>query len=84
MIDNRKQRVVVEDTVTASVVINRGVPQGTVLGPTLFSLMANYIAAVFPMDNLLVKYVQLDDITISVTVRPRTDTVAAEVENMKK
>ena len=37
---------------------------------------------VSPMNNLLVKYP--DDITISVPVRQSTDTVAAEVENMKK
>ena len=81
-LDNRKQRVVVDDVITAFVSINRGVPQGTVLGPTLFSLMVNDIAAVSPMNNLLVKYA--DDITISVPVRQSTDTAAAEVEYMKK
>lgn len=81
-LDNRKQRVVVDDATTAFVSINRGVPQGTVLGPTLFSLMVNDIAAVSPMNNLLVKYA--DDITISVPVRQSTDTAAAEVEYMKK
>ena len=44
--------------------------------------MVNDIAAVSPMNNLLVKYA--DDITISVSVRQSTDTAAAEVENMKK
>ena len=44
--------------------------------------MVNDIAAVSPMDNLLVKYV--DDITISVPVRQSSDPGAAEVENMKK
>ena len=81
-LDNRKQRVVVDDVITAFVSINRGVPQGTVLGPTLFSLMVNDIAAVSPMNNLLVKYA--DDITISVPVRQSTDTATAEVEYMKK
>ena len=42
---------------------NRGAPQGTVLGPTLFSLMVSDIAAISPVDNLLVKYA--DDMTIS-------------------
>ena len=44
--------------------------------------MVNDIAAVSPMDNLLVKYT--DDIMISVPVRQSIDTAAAEVENMKK
>ena len=82
LLPSKKQRVVVDDAITAFVSINRGVPQGTVLGPTLFSLMVNDIAAVSPMNNLLVKYA--DDITISVPVRQSTDTAAAEVEYMKK
>ena len=35
-LDNRKQRVVVDGTVTNYLNINRGVSQGTVLGPILF------------------------------------------------
>ena len=40
----------------------------------------NDIAAVSPMNNLLVKYA--DDITMCVPVRQSTDTAAAEVENI--
>ena len=35
---NRKQRVVVDGMTTEFVSINRGVPQGSVLGPILFAL----------------------------------------------
>ena len=68
--------------VPAFVVIERGVPQGTVIGPIPFSLMVNDIAAVSPTNNFLVKYA--DNITICVPVRKSTDTAATEVENMKK
>ena len=40
---NRKQRVVVDGFITEYANINRGVPQGTVIGPFLFSLMVEDI-----------------------------------------
>ena len=53
-ISNRKQRVVVDNIITEYIDITREVPQGTVLGPTLFSLMINDIKPVSP-SSLLVK-----------------------------
>ena len=77
---NRKQRVVVDGNITDFVDINRGVPQGTVLGPLLFSLMVNDIKLV-DSNNGISKYA--DDITISVPVRRNSDTVLAEVKNLE-
>ena len=42
--------------VTEFASINRGVLQGTVLGPILFSIMVNDIRPVYPERNLLLKY----------------------------
>ena len=55
-LSNRKQRVVVDGFVTEIVSIDRGVPQGTVLGPILFSIMVNDKRPVYPERNLLLKY----------------------------
>ena len=72
-LSNRKQRVVIDATETEYVDINRGVPQGTVLGPFLFSLMVNDIKPKDPENNMLVKFA--DDMTVR-------DTSFNEVKNI--
>ncbi|CAB4027026.1 Hypothetical predicted protein, partial [Paramuricea clavata] len=71
-----KQRVTVDGTVTNFVNINRGVPQGTVLGPFLFSLMVNDIEAKHPQTNNLVTFA--DDLTVSVPVTSSGDSALDE------
>lgn len=80
-LQNRKQRVAVEGRTTDYVDINKGVPQGTVLGPILFSLMVNDIKLVHPNTNLMVKFA--DDITISSPVKENSDLAHLEVTNIE-
>ena len=70
-LDHRKQRVVVDGYSTEYISINRGVPQGTVLGPVLFSNFINDIKAVNTNKNLLVKFA--DDITVSLPIESQSD-----------
>ncbi len=77
---DRKQRVTVDGITTEFLKINRGVPQGTVLGPILFSIMVNDIKPVNPI-NELCKFA--DDITVEAPGYDEEDTGAEEVENMK-
>ena len=70
-LSSRKQRVVVDGFVNEFVSINRGVPQGTVLGPILFPIMVNDIRPVYPERTLLLKYA--DDLTLSVPVSVHQD-----------
>ena len=76
-LSNRKQRVVVNGFVTEFASVNRGVPQGTVLGPILFFIMVNDIRPVYPERNLLFKYA--DDLTLSAPVSAHQDHSFTEV-----
>ena len=80
---DRKQRVMVDDIHTEMVSINRGVPQGTVFGPVLFSIMVNDITAVYPNRNLLIKFA--DDIILSIPIQANSpDPAPEEVDNIKQ
>lgn len=82
-LENRKQRVTIDGVVTEFVDINRGVPQGSVLGPVLFSIMVNDIRAVNADRNLMIKFA--DDITLSVPVNVNdSDPSQTEVENIEE
>ena len=78
---NRKQRVVVDGIKTGYVDINKGVPQGTVIGPFLFSLMVDDIKPKQPETNVLVKFA--DDMTVSAPVKSNSDSATMEVRNIE-
>jgi hypothetical protein len=77
----RKQRLVVDGMETDFLDIKRGVPQGTVIGPSLFSLMVNDINLENLDRNLLTKFA--DDLTVSAPVTNTGDSAASEVRNIK-
>ena len=79
-LNNRKQRVKVDGVITEFLDINRGVPQGTVLGPIMFTIMVNDIKPV-NLSNDLSKFA--DDITIIAPVYNHEDSGEDEVNNMK-
>ena len=61
--------------------VNRGVSQGTVLGPVLFTIMEKDMSPT-SQNTLMTKYT--DDITCSIPVGPNVnDSGSEEVENIK-
>ena len=74
-LENRVQRVMVDGIVTEYLYINRGVPQSTVLGPVLFSIMLDDIKTADP-NNALVKFA--DDLTLGVPGNESGDTSRSE------
>ena len=80
-LSNRQQRVVVDGIITNYVDINRGVPQGKVFDPILFSIMVNDIKPI-DKNNELLKFA--DDMTLEVPGINGSDTSNMEVNNIVK
>ena len=80
-LSNRQQRVLVDGIITNYVDINRGVPQGTVLWPFLFSIMVNEIKTI-NKNNELLKFA--DDMTQEVPGINKSLTSNLEVNNIVK
>ena len=77
-LDQRKQRVVVDGYRTKYVSTNRGVPQGKVLEPVLFSIFINDIKTVNTNKNLLAEF--SDDITVGLPIEANVGLDESEKE----
>ena len=76
---NRQQRVIAGGDITPFLPLNRDVPKGTILGPTLFSVMLNVIQTVVSDRFTSVNFV--DDLTLSVLVNGIQDQAPLEVKH---
>lgn len=77
---DRQQRITVYGVCTEFLDINKAVPQGTALGPVLFSIMLNDQSSVDSGKSLEIKYA--DDITLRVPVANNNDASTSEVKNI--
>ena len=82
-LSDRSQRVTVDGITTEYVNINRGVPQLSVLGPVLFSIMVNDIGTINEEKSLMIKFA--DDLTLSAPVKANGfDPSSDEIANIQK
>ena len=78
---NRTQLVRIRGSLSTPGLVTRGIPQGTVLGPVLFSLFTNDLIPLDKARTIVIKYA--DDQTWSHTISKRSDDLAQiEMDNV--
>ena len=79
-LSNRSQRVRINNFISYSVSVTSGVPQGSILGPSLFSIVMADLHRV-NSSTCMVKFA--DDVTLSVPIFYSTNNVIEEINNVK-
>ena len=67
---NRSQRVIINDTPSATFPLISGVPQGSVIGPLLFLLYTRPLSKVIDSQRGIHQATYADDIQIYITLKP--------------
>ena len=76
---NRSQRVVINDTTSASFPLISGVPQGSVVGPLLFLLYTSPLTSVIDAHKGLQHAMYADDTQLYITLKPNEKVDAAQL-----
>ena len=76
---SRTQRVIINDTLSASFPLICGVPQGSVVGPLLFLLYTSPLSKVIESHQGVQHVVYADDTQIYVTLKPSEKIEAAQI-----
>jgi hypothetical protein len=75
----RRQRVRVNNCLSDSAMVTSGVPQGSILGPSIFTLVMADLCCVHDK-TCIVKYA--DDVTLSIPILYSTNSVIDEIDNV--
>ena len=82
-LSDRVQSVHINDCTSPACPLTCGVPQGSVLGPQLFSIYAAPLSKIIRNNNLM-SHLYADDTQIYITVKPRQDDIDAAAERIER
>ena len=79
-LQNRTQSVRLKTVISNSIIVNSGIPQGSLIGPAIFALVMSDLNCV-DCNTCMVKFA--DDVTLAVPIFHSTNAVLPEISNLK-